>query len=64
MIELNVKDYCQDCEAFDPDSETTKFYELGVSTSVLTIITCRNARRCEQFVRYLERKMRNDNGES
>lgn len=64
MIELKVKDYCQDCEAFDPVSDTTKLYELGVTHSIETTVSCRNARRCEQFVRYLERKMRNDNGES
>lgn len=57
-ISLDVEDYCQECEAFDPTAETTKAYDTNVDVFFLeTVVTCSKARKCRSLVRYLERRL-------
>lgn len=51
MIELSVKDYCQECPDFDA-KVTVKHDE---NNSICTTVTCKHAKRCEGIKRYLER---------
>lgn len=64
MIKLDVEDYCQECQGFEPDADTSDFYNpLNQNECVRdTIIRCRYRKRCANMVRYLERKLRNDAG--
>ena len=57
-INLKVEDYCQECEAFDPVADTTKIYEENGDVFFLeTVVICSEARKCRNFVRYLERRL-------
>ena len=57
MIELNAKEYCQDCLSFEPDIEPPqKMYAVdGSMMQTNTIIRCKYYRRCESIKRYLEK---------
>lgn len=59
MIELSVKDYCQECPDFDA-KVTVKYDEIenvkGKKSKIIyTTVTCKHAKRCEGIKRYLER---------
>lgn len=54
MIELQVEDYCHDCDGFDPVVEN-RFYEFSDNIKAQTVV-CSNKRRCFQLMRYLERQ--------
>ena len=57
-IRLDVEDYCQECDAFDPVADTTKIYEENGDVFFLeTVVSCSEARKCRNFVRYLERRL-------
>lgn len=56
MIKLEIKDYCQDCPAFEPRVE--KFSDYPQNT-VTTTVYCASEKKCARLVQYLERKMRN-----
>ena len=51
MIELSVKEYCQECPDFDA-KVTVKYDE---NKNIYTTVTCKHAKRCEGIKRYLER---------
>lgn len=51
MIELSVKDYCQECPDFDA-KVNVKYDE---NKTIHTTVTCKHAKRCEGIKRYLER---------
>lgn len=55
MIKLEIKDYCQDCPAFEPRVE--KFSDYPKNT-VTTTVYCESEKRCARLVQYLERTMR------
>lgn len=59
MIELSVKEYCQECPDFDA-KVTVKYDENEdvkgkKSKNIYTTVTCKHAKRCEGIKRYLER---------
>lgn len=56
MIQLEIKDYCQDCPAFEPMIE--KFTDY-TQNSVITTVCCESEKKCARLVQYLERKMKN-----
>lgn len=62
MIRLDIHEYCDACCDFDPDvtkpTRSSFATELNKVTVVQTdtIITCKNAKRCESIKRYLERQ--------
>lgn len=56
MIKLEIKDYCQDCPAFEPRVE--KFSDYA-QNAVITTVCCESEKKCARLVQYLERKVRN-----
>lgn len=60
MIKLEVEDYCRECPAFEPDVDTTGWYDPQSQEEVIrdTIIRCRYRKRCANMVRYLERELK------
>ena len=57
-ISLDIEDYCQECEAFDPTTETAKAYDAEGDIFFLeTRVVCSEARKCRSLVRYLERRL-------
>lgn len=64
MIELSVKDYCQECPDFDTkvtikdedgDAIVDEFGVVSRKKVIHTTVTCKHAKRCEGIKRYLER---------
>lgn len=65
MIELSVKEYCQECPDFDAKVtvKNDDVYQYGNETPIRicnTTVTCKHAKRCEGIKRYLERINRED----
>lgn len=64
MIELKIKTYCHDCDSFEPKVEdcSDDWYinEFGLPVTGSRVILCRYHKRCANMVRYLERKMKNN----
>lgn len=60
MIELSVKEYCQECPDFDA-KVTVKYDEIPddrickTTKIICTTVTCKHAKRCEGIKRYLEK---------
>lgn len=60
MIELSVKEYCQECPDFDA-KVTVRYDEIPderrckITKVICTTVTCKHAKRCEGIKRYLER---------
>lgn len=60
MIELSVKEYCQECPDFDA-KVSVKYDEIHddrrckTTKTICTTVTCMHAKRCEGIKRYLER---------
>ena len=68
MIELKVEDYCQECKAFSPVSETIECgarhnydTELTEPAYVRTIVKCENARRCAGIARHIRNELNKEN---
>lgn len=59
MIKLEVEDYCHSCEAFKPIAEEESIYPVNVMIPD-TYVRCVYRKRCANMVRYLERKMKNN----
>ena len=61
MIRLDVEDYCQDCRAFEPETDTNALYsingEFNGEFSVETVITCERRNWCKNLVRYLKKQL-------
>lgn len=62
MIELNVKDYCQECGHFEPDVYKNVLTAKGY-IGYRTIISCQNRTSCEIIQRYLEDRIKRDSQE-
>lgn len=65
MIKLEVEEYCQNCESFEPDTtsdaDTSRTFEGFPAIKIVnTTVTCRYQKRCRMMVRYLGRKLKND----
>lgn len=67
MIRLKVEEYCHNCPAFEPDTIKNEIYssedlwgtdDLAVScTKADTVITCVEAKKCRNLVRYLRKEV-------
>lgn len=68
MIELNVKEYCENCTEFEPETQTnvrhvcfndfTRDPEVIVSAN--TSVTCKHAQRCECIREFIEKEMKKE----
>lgn len=54
MIELQVEDYCHDCDGFNPVVDK-RFYEF-LDCIESQAVVCSSKRHCAQLMRYLERQ--------
>lgn len=55
MIKLDVEEFCQSCEGFKAESNTTFLYADGMA--VETIVTCKYIEKCRDLKRYIEREL-------
>ena len=63
MIRLEVKDFCQNCTEFDPEttvSERSYCGMTGVNILADTTVTCRNAQKCNCLYEFIKKE--NDKG--
>lgn len=58
MIRLCVEDYCQDCPEFKPETSTVQMYDFTLDGYLNTIVHCEHQKRCDNFMRYLKRKLK------
>lgn len=62
-IKLEVKDYCHNCGSFEPDVDKSRSMTMyNHATNCIeryneTIITCKDAERCEMMIEFLGKKM-------
>lgn len=61
MISLNVKDYCEGCPDFEPETNMDKkLCANGCGQTLMcanTIISCRHLERCQHIMKYLEDRL-------
>ena len=63
MIELKVEDYCQNCKAFSPSTETMEYrdrvnFDGTIDLAhVRTIVRCENAKRCAGIARHIRNEL-------
>ena len=57
MINLEVEDYCQDCDEFVPCTERLCIEDIQFDRHVIMRVTCDKANRCRRLVRYLQKKV-------
>ena len=62
MITLKVEEYCHECPAFEPDVDTSGWYNPLNQEEMIreTVILCRYRKRCASMMRYLKKQMRED----
>lgn len=59
MIALEVKDYCQNCAGFDPEttvSERSYCGMTGMNILTDTTVTCRNAQKCNCLYEFIKKE--------
>ena len=57
MIKLVVAPYCDDCMHFKPKAKTTCQYTLdNLCTSVMTVVECENAGKCEEISKTIAKR--------
>lgn len=68
MIELKVEEYCQDCKAFKPVSETVEYgkrytydmmsmTEMVIPAHIQTTVKCEYAKRCGGIARHIRNEL-------
>ena len=55
MINLQIKDYCNDCPDFEVNQETVTLNSIGFCETV-HILTCEHAEKCENLYRHLKKE--------
>lgn len=56
MIRLDVKDYCQNCEEFEPVKSCAMVADsLAGEHAVETVVKCKYAKRCERIANRMEK---------
>ena len=59
MIALEVKDYCQNCVEFDPETTVSERSYCGMTKMEIeanTIVTCRNAQKCNRLYEFIKKE--------
>lgn len=60
MIELQVKDYCQNCPDFEPTVDKELSYADNKVVYSLMTVCCKNASRCERIYKHIKKENNND----
>jgi len=59
MIRLNVKEYCHNCQDFEPETNVVAYY--GNRKKFFdTEVSCKDRCRCENIKDYIEEEIKND----
>lgn len=58
MICLYVEDYCQNCPEFEPETSRIQECDFESGIHINTIVHCEHQKRCENFMRYLKSKLK------
>ena len=56
MIDLQIEDYCKDCNEFKVEQDTTSLNCIGFCETVHTL-SCEHAEKCKALKKYLEGKI-------
>lgn len=59
MIRLEVKDFCQNCVEFDPETTVSERSYCGMTRMEIeanTIVTCRNAQKCNRLYEFIKKE--------
>lgn len=56
MIELRVAEYCNNCDEFEPDVDTT----YGFGSDIYTMISCVHKRRCLEMIQHLKKELKKE----
>lgn len=59
MITLKVEPYCENCNLFEAESDTTAIYSANTLYHRETIITCTNRKKCKELYEYIKQEGRN-----
>lgn len=66
MIELDLKDYCHNCDGFEPVfvEGSSVYNDSGMISRETSYVRCRYAKRCANIEKYLTRAMAHKEGDS
>lgn len=53
MITLDIKEYCNNCDYFEPEKSSVVYADGNSYTEVM----CKNKSKCDRIEAYLRRKM-------
>lgn len=59
MIRLEVKDFCQNCAEFDPETTVNEISYMGMTGRKIvadTTVTCRNAQKCNCLYEFIKKE--------
>lgn len=59
MIELDVKEYCQDCDGFEPVVSDNDIHSGDSVFKSLKVVSCRYQKRCSAMYNHLVRVFNN-----
>lgn len=57
MIKLDVKEYCQNCPGFVPETDSERVNVNGNMLVYATTVYCKYQARCANIARYLEKEI-------
>ena len=57
MINLEVKEHCQNCQYFTPTSDVIDVYSSDGNVICHTIVRCIYHTRCDSIVKYLKQQV-------
>lgn len=61
MIKLEVEDYCQNCDEFEPDVRKDQFFAGGDVYCTETTVRCEHRMRCATLVKYFKEAAKKQN---
>jgi hypothetical protein len=60
MINVEVKDYCDNCKDFTAETNTETIYGDNEVRAVCHTVTCKNKYKCEELYKHLKGEQRGD----
>ena len=57
-IQLKLDPYCEDCNRFEAETNSTALYSNSEMTHCETTITCTNRKKCKEIYEYLKAEER------
>lgn len=60
MIELGVKEYCNNCKEFEVEQVTSELYYGNEVVRVNCLLKCKHEELCERLLRRIKEELRDD----